>query len=101
MQCYNVHKFKDVKNLLNKNDIFVQEITSVYMILFIKDGKYNKFKSLYNRCHETIYEKDTNRIIVESSHLYIPYHNKNSVNTIGLIIFIFFVFVIFIFYKYT
>ena len=103
LKYYNVRKFKDVKKLLNKNDIFVQDIVSVYMILYVKNGKYNRFADVYDECHGTIYEKETNRVIVESSSPppYIPYTHNNSVNTIGIIIFIFCVFIIFILYKYT
>jgi hypothetical protein len=104
LKKYNISKFKYVKNLLKKNDIFVQDLMSVYMILFIKNGKYNDFASLLKDCHGSIYEKDTNILVTSlgySKPLYIPYDNKNSINLCGLLILIMFIIIIFIIYKYT
>ena len=105
----NVSKFKDIKKLLNKNNIFVQDISGildVYMILYKKKGPYNDFSKLFNECHGSIYEKDTNRLISSSSyqysiHTYDPYKNNNSFNKKCAIFFWLFIFIIFLIYKNT
>lgn len=104
-----ISKFKDVKKLLNKNNIFVQDIggfLNLYMILYEKQGPYKEFSNLFNECHGSIYEKNTNILISSllnshKIHTYIPYKNENSFNKNCIIFFWSFIFIILIIYKYT
>jgi len=104
-----VSKFKDVKKLLNKNNIFVQDISGlldVYMILYKKKGPYNDFSILFNECHGSIFEKNTNTLISSplnpyNIHTYNPYENDNSLNKKCIIFFWIFILMIFLIYKNT
>lgn len=109
LKKYKVSKFKDVKKLLNKNNIFVQDIGGffdIYMILYKKKGPYNDFSILFSECHGSIYKKNTNILISSLQnphkiHTYIPYKTNNSFNKKCIIIFWLFIFIIFLIHKYT